>query len=149
MLEIRTLKTEECIKTEEAAKDIHGGPHFSLSPFLPVCSCLLWGLLYIPQVYLPASPGTGTTQLCCQGTSVPPRKGNLSPQRGMRQRDCHERSALSLLAVPRNDCHETEHWIFLFFFKHEGRSSPRSSLTITRHQKFKGTRVMWNKASRS
>lgn len=41
MLEIRTLKTEECIKTEEAAKDIHGCPHFSLSLsslYAPVCS---------------------------------------------------------------------------------------------------------------
>lgn len=92
--------------------------HFML-PFalgIAVHSCFI--------VYLPVSHGTGTTQLCCQGTSVPPRKGNFSTYRGMRQRDCHERSALSLLAVPRNDCYETEHWILLFFFRHEGPSSP-------------------------
>lgn len=71
------FEVRRTLKREEMGKEIHLALLF---PFLLVWSSLLWGLLYI-SLGVSASPDSRTTQLCYQGTSIPPERRKFFPPR--------------------------------------------------------------------
>jgi len=69
------------------------------------------------------------------------REGNLSFWGGMRQRDCHESSALRQITVSRNHCYETGHWSWYSFSNMKVHLVQDPVSDNNQYQMFRGTRL--------